>query len=100
MYARITRFQVRVERVEHAITIYKESVVPAIKTQKGYRSLLLFVNKKTGEGRSLSLWENEKDVIASEESHWYQEQLIKFMNFFSAPPVREGYEVEFSDLNF
>jgi heme-degrading monooxygenase HmoA len=100
MYVRLTRFQVRVERIEHALNIFRESLVPSIKTQKGYRGIYLFLNQKTGEGRVLGLYESEQDVIASDDNHFYQEQLLKFMNFFTAPPVREDYEVEFSDLNF
>lgn len=100
MHVRLTRFQVRVERIEQALKIFRESVVPAIKNQKGYHGLYLFLNQKTGEGRVIGLYESEQDVIASDENHFYQEQLLKFMNFFTAPPVREDYEVEFCDLNF
>jgi len=100
MYARITRMQVRVERVEQSVKIFKESVVPAAKAQKGYRGIFLFMNAKTGEGTTLSFWEKEKDCLASEENHYYQEQLIKVMNFVTAPFVREGYDVDYFDLNF
>lgn len=100
MYARITRFRVRIETVEKAIQIFEESIVPAAKTQIGYKGIYLFTNKKTGEGLTLALWESEKDLIASEQNHYYQEQLVKVMNFFTSPPVREGYEVEHFDLNY
>ncbi|MFC2165086.1 hypothetical protein ACFLT2_08840 [Acidobacteriota bacterium] len=99
MYARITRIQVRVERVDHSVNIFNESIVPAAKQQKGYRGIFLFMNPKTGEGTTLALFDNEKDCLASEKNHYYQEQLVKVMNFLTAPPVREGYEVAFSDLN-
>ena len=99
MYARITRVQFRVERVDLSAKIIKESVLPAAKVQKGYRGFYLFMNKKTGEATVISLWDSENNCLASEDNHYYQEQLVKVMNFLSAPPVREGYEVEFSDLN-
>jgi len=99
VYARITRFRVRIERVETAIKVFKESIAPAAKIQIGYKGIYLFTNKKTGEGLVLGLWDSEKDVIASEQNHFYQEQLVKVMNFFTSPPVREGYEVEHFDLN-
>ena len=100
MYARLTKMQVRLERLEHSVEIFKESVVPAAKKQKGYRGIYLFLNRKTGEGVTLALFDNEENCLASEENHYYQEQLVKVMSFFTAPVVREGYEVEFSDLNF
>lgn len=99
MYARLTRIQVRIERVEHSVKIFTESIVPAAKQQKGYRGIFLFMNPVTGEGTTLVLFDSEKDCLASEENHYYQEQLVKVMNFFTAPPVREGYEIAFSDLN-
>jgi heme-degrading monooxygenase HmoA len=99
MYARITRSQVRIERVEHSIKVIKESILPAAKAQKGYRGFFLFMNKKTGEGATISLWESESHCKAGDENHYYQEQLIKLMNHFTAPPVREEYEVEFYDMN-
>ena len=94
MFARLTRFQVRLERIDKARQIFKESILPANRLQQGYKGTYLFTNQKTGEGIVLTLWKSEEDVIASEENHHYQEQLVKIMNTFSAPPVREGYEVE------
>lgn len=99
MYARITRSQVRIEKVALSVKIIKESILPAAKAQKGYRGFYLFLNEKTGEGTTITLWDSESDCLASEENHYYQEQLIKLMNFSTAPFVREGYEMEFSDLN-
>ena len=99
MYARLTRMQVRVERADHLIKIFNESILPAAKSQKGYCGLFLFVNKKTGEATSLSFWQSEDDCLASEDNHYYQEQLVKVMNYFTSPPVREGYPVESYDLN-
>ena len=99
MYARLTRLQIRVERIEHSLKIYRESIVPGAKQQKGYRGTYLFLNKKTGEAVTLGLFDSEETCLASEENHFYQEQLVKIMNFLTAPVVREGYDVEFSDLN-
>ena len=99
MYARLTRFRLKVERVEQSIKIFNESILPAAKNQKGYCGIFLFMNKRTGESTSLSFWDSEADCQASEENHYYQEQLIKVMNFLSSPFIREGYPVESYDLN-
>lgn len=98
MYVRLTRVQIRVERIEQALKIYKESIVPTTREQMGFLGIYLFINRKTGEAISQSLWRSEEDVLASEANHHYQEQLIKVMNTFTSPPVREGYEVEYCDL--
>jgi hypothetical protein len=32
-------------------------------------------------------------MLASERSRFFQEQVAKFIGFFTAPPIRESYEV-------
>ena len=97
MFARVTVSQIKVDKVDETIKIVEESVLPAAKSQKGYRGAYLFTDRKTGKGLMISLWDSEEDAVASEESGYYQEQVAKFKDFFTAPPVREGYEVSLQD---
>ena len=73
--------------------LYEESVVPGGKAQKGYRGIYLFTDRSTGKGYSISLWDSEEDAVANEQSGYYKEQVKKFIEYFAAPPVQEGYEV-------
>ena len=93
MFARVTTVQVNIDKLDEATKIYEESVIPAAKSQKGFRGAYLLTDRKTGKGISMTLWESEEDAIANEQSGYYQEQLNKFKEVFIAPPVREGYEV-------
>jgi len=93
MFARLTTAQIQVDKIDRVIKIYEESVVPAAKLQKGYKSICLFLDRKTGKVVSLALWESEEDALANEENLYYQEQVAKFINFYTKPPIREGYEV-------
>jgi len=93
MFARLTTAQIPIDRIDIFIKIFEESVVPATKSQKGYKGIYLFVDRKTGKGVSMGLWESEEDAIANEESRFYQEQVAKFITFYTKPPIREGYEV-------
>ena len=93
MFARLTIVQVKPGTLEQAIKIMDESVSPATKAQKGFRGSYLLTDNKTNKGISISLWDNEEDAIANEQSGYYQEQIAKFGELFAAPPVREGYEV-------
>jgi len=61
--------------------------------QKGYCGAYLLLDRKTGKAVALTLWESEKDAIANEQSGYYQEQVVKHLAFFAAPPIREGFEV-------
>ncbi|MFQ5722699.1 MAG: antibiotic biosynthesis monooxygenase family protein, partial [Candidatus Aminicenantales bacterium] len=68
-------------------------VVPEAKAQKGYCGLYLFIDRQSGKGVSISLWDSEKEAVANEKSRYYQEQVAKFIAFYAKPPIREGYEV-------
>ena len=96
-FARVTITQSKVENFDEMVKLYSESVVPAAKSQKGYLGILLLTNRETGKSISVAIWENEEDAIANEKSGYYQEQVAKFKDFFTAPPVREGYEVSVKD---
>ncbi len=93
MFARLTIVQVKIDKLDETVKIFEEGVIPAAKSQKGYRGGYLLTDRKTGKGMSITLWDSEEDAIANEQSGYYQEQVGKFKDFFTAPPVREGYEV-------
>ena len=93
MFARFTIVQVNPDKYDEVVKLYEESVVPAAKSQKGYRSATLFADRKTGKGCSVSIWDSEEDAIANEQSGYYKEQIGKFAEYLTAPPVQEGYEV-------
>jgi heme-degrading monooxygenase HmoA len=93
MYARMTTAETKVNWIDKFVKIYEESIVPAAKSQKGYCGVYFLVDRKTGKLVSITLWDCEEDALANEESHYYQEQLVKIMNILTKPPIREGYEV-------
>ena len=96
-FARVTMTQSKIESYDEMVKLYSESVVPAAKSQKGYLGILLLTNRETGKSISITIWESEEDAIANEKSGYYQEQVDKFKDYFTAPPVREGYEVSVKD---
>ena len=93
MYARVTIVQIRPGKMDESIGIFRDSVVPAGKEQKGHKGHYLFTDRKNGKGISISIWETETDMTVGESSGHYQAQLAKFKDIFAAPPVRENYEV-------
>jgi len=93
MFARLTIVQMKTDKLDETIKIFEDSVVPAAKSQKGYQGAYLLTDRNSGKGISISLWDSEEDAIANEQSGYYQEQVGRFKNFFTAPPVQEGYEV-------
>jgi heme-degrading monooxygenase HmoA len=97
MYARVTILAVKKGKAEEAVRIYKNSILPAAKTQKGYQGSYVLADWKADKGIVMTFWESEKAATANEENRYYQEQLIKVMNLFAAPPIREGYDVAIED---
>ena len=92
MFARLTITQTKIDKLDEAVKVTKESVLPAAKSQKGFRGAYL-LSQPNGKAIMISLWETEEDAIANEKSGYYQEQLAKFKDMFTAPPVHEGYNV-------
>ncbi len=93
MFARLTIVQVKIDKLDETIKLYEDSVIPAAKSQKGFQGGYLLTNRNTGKGISCTLWDSEEDAVANEQSGYYQEQLGKFKDVFTAPPTQEGYEV-------
>lgn len=94
-FARLTITQSNIESFNEMVKLFSESLVPAAKSQNGYLGILLLTNRTTGKAISIALWESEENAIA--KSGYYQEQVAKFKDYFTAPPVREGYEVSIKD---
>ena len=93
MYARVTILTLKKGTAAEAVRIYSDSILPAAKSQHGYRGSYVLADWQADKGMTLTFWESEKDALANEESRYYQEQLVKAMHLFAAPPVREAYEV-------
>lgn len=93
MYARLTIVQMKPDLLDETVKLYEDDVIPAAKSQKGFRGAYLLSDSKSGKGVSITLWDSEEEAIANEKSGYYQDQVNKFKDYFTAPPVREGYEV-------
>jgi heme-degrading monooxygenase HmoA len=93
MNARVVRAKLRAGKLEEAVKIYQNSVIPAAKAQKGYKGKLFFINKDDNKSISITLWETKDDMRAGETSEYLDAQFAKFINLFVEPPVTEHYEV-------
>jgi len=95
MYARVTITQLQPGKTEEAVSIFRDSIVPAAKQQQGFKGALLLTdpNPNAVKGITITLWETEADMSTGETSGYYQEQLAKVASLVAAPPVREAYEV-------
>jgi heme-degrading monooxygenase HmoA len=98
MFARVTTLQFKKGTTEDGIGIFEHSVIPAAKAQRGYRGAYLLADREADRCIAVTFWDSAEDAAANEQNRYYQEQLVKFMNLFSAPPIREGYDVAVAGL--
>ncbi len=98
MYARVIFAQFRPEQTDEIIQLYRESVVPEQSKQHGSKGVMVLTDRASGKGISITFWETEADLQASDEaSPYYQELGAKFATYWTAPQVREAYEVSIQE---
>ena len=93
MHVRVSQVKVQAEKVDEAIQLYRDSVLPALEGQEGFVSAELLVQRESGRGISITRWESEDLLTASELSGFYREQITKFAGLFDVAPVRDAFEV-------
>ena len=73
MFARVSHFDVRSERIQQGYRAIVEHVMPALEMQNGYSGALLLANAQQGKLLTVSLWESEQDMHATDEaSRWFR----------------------------
>ncbi len=93
MYARIVTVHARTDKLDEVIAIYRDSIVPAAKQQKGFIGARLFIDRASGKGVSVTRWQSKEELEAGEASGYYQEQIAKIAPMLTEPPTREIYEI-------
>lgn len=100
MIARVTLAEIDPVRmsIEHAVALFQESVVPALREQDGYEGAYVLVSDE-GKVLALTFWESEQAANAGLEGSrsFYAEQVGKFVTLYRSPPGREMYDVVLSD---
>ncbi len=68
MHARVTRFKGEPARIDENIRRIKEDVIPFAKKLAGFKGGYWLVDRKTGVGFSVTLFESEAALQSSEEA--------------------------------
>ena len=64
MNARVTIVRVLPDKMDETIGIYRDSVLPFAKQQKGCQGVYMLTDRNTGKGISITLWDTEADMTA------------------------------------
>lgn len=92
MYARILRVAGDPAKTEDGIEAYRSRVAPALKEQDGYAGARLLINRETGAGMSVTFWQDERTLRAS-ESALSGVRGDTMARFGADEPAAENYEV-------
>ena len=93
MHARVVTSQLQPGKKEEWIAIIRDSIVPALRQQQGFKGFVTLADTNSDKSIAYSMWETEADLKASETSGFYQEQVAKLRVVLATPPVREIYEL-------
>ena len=94
MHVRAATVQVQSGKMQEAIDIYNNAVVPAQKAQKGYQGSYLMTDASSGQALSISVWDTEADMLAGETSGgYYAQQVEKLGSLLAGAPVLDHYEL-------
>jgi heme-degrading monooxygenase HmoA len=96
MYAQLITISIKPDQIDEFQELYKEYINPEIKTQEGYQDFYLLIDREKSRALSITIWDNQESAEASEEVNLYLEQRASYP-LYSAPPVREGFEVAVKD---
>jgi len=91
MFARITYSQLVSGTTDKALDVWKEKVGPALKQAKGFQGAYVIGDPDTGKGVTVTLWETEADMKATDAT--MPQTLALFEGMFASQPDQESMEV-------
>ena len=95
MYASVTVAQVNRERVDDIAPLY-ERLVPTLREARGWLGVYVVIDRLTGDGHLLGLWETKEDAASFESSGTFQRLLSEYPpGLLAGPPQRTVGEVVF-----
>ncbi len=68
MFARVSTYQGEPGSVEEATRVAREKILPAARELEGFAGVLILDDSSTGKSMSITLWQTEQALKASEEA--------------------------------
>ncbi len=94
MWARVTTGHFQPDKLDEAIRLYRDSVMPEARQQRGFKGAMFLVDRSEGKTLAIYLAENEADLTESETDGYFDRQAVKFADLVSSREFeREHFEV-------
>ncbi len=68
MFARVSTFQGSADQTAEGIRVAREQILPVARLQDGFKGIFILFDRESGRSLSITLWETEEDMHASEEA--------------------------------
>lgn len=93
MHARVSTLQGSTDQIDEGIDRIRETTVPVVKEIDGFKGILSLVDRQTGKGLTVTLWESEEALQASEEEANRLRREAAGNLGATGEPIVERYEV-------
>jgi quinol monooxygenase YgiN len=93
MYVAQNTATIQPERLDEAIRIYRDEVLPRIKHLPGLQSIRVLVDRTTGTAIAIATYDTEAHARAAETTPQYQQVRGLLTPLLTSPPQRMFYEV-------
>jgi heme-degrading monooxygenase HmoA len=68
MYGRVTRLEGSPDQIEQGNQFMEQTILPAARQLEGFRGVLSLTDRANGRGLTVTLWDTEEAMQASEEA--------------------------------
>lgn len=94
MYVGVVHYKFREGKIDVGIERWNETVLPQTQKQKGFRGVLLFVNREESKVFDIGFWETEDDARHYEECGLFQLLIQDLGDVLEEMPTREKFTME------
>ncbi|MFL5654768.1 MAG: antibiotic biosynthesis monooxygenase family protein [Ktedonobacteraceae bacterium] len=93
MYARVASGQIQPAKMEEAIQITQESILPAVRQQQGFIGFTTLIDRGTGKMMLITRFKTQADTQAGMSNGFVEQQFAKLAHLIVGTPVIDSYEM-------
>ncbi len=93
MHSIVLSARVRPGKMEKAVEICRDSIMPAIKRHRGNTGFFVVSGYKDNELLAFTLWESEEKKLEVERNGFLDQQMAKLTNVLAEPANGSNYEL-------
>ena len=94
MYSHTISLRIRPGKMDQALHIFRSSILPALKNQRGNASVLVFSCREKNELMGCTLWETYEGTMETERSGFLDQQIAKLSTVLAESARGDEYELE------